>query len=374
MYLVENQTIGVFKSYFISNLHLESSCFFCCSRWRPPCWHAWCWRLRAPPRHKAAGRGRLAPTPQTWATGCPSPAPGRSYRQETNCGITHPCRTLPFHETRRLQPGFRCQELLPTQQAAVPSVGTVSSIRSAKFPLRPRFRTEHQIRTITTQLPLSQGFVSPQFNFDTAPQLKPRPPVPTNPIKFENFPKTNLPSPQAKPFLNQAPKKPQGPKFVDGYRLENASTDFAFNQKKPQSLQKLKFDAPKTESVVPNKAKSEREEVQLLYVPVESLNRGQFNFRNPVSGPQVVNSDLYQQGSPKPNPVKHTFPSDYQRPVKQSVENIHFGQDYFNYNPQVKEYDQVPKFSTISTPFPTAPPTTPKPKKLKPHQPHWPYS
>lgn len=217
--------------------------------------------------------------------------------------------------------------------------------------------------------PLSQGFVSPQFNFDTAPQLKPRPPVPTNPIKFENFPKTNQPSPQAKPFLNQAPKKPQGPKFVDGYRLENASSDFAFNQKKPQSLQKLKFDAPKTESVVPNKAKSEREEVQLLYVPVESLNRGQFNFRNPVSGPQVVNSDLYQQGSPKPNPVKHTFPSDYQRPVKQSVENIHFGQDYFNYNPQVKEYDQVPKFSTISTPFPTAPPTTPKPKKLKPHQP-----
>ncbi|XP_047996616.1 mucin-5AC [Leguminivora glycinivorella] len=211
--------------------------------------------------------------------------------------------------------------------------------------------------------PLNQGFISPQFNYDTVPQIKPRPTVPANPVKFESFPKP-LPSPQAKPFLSQAPKKlplPQGPKFVDGYRLENASNDFVFNQKKPQSLQKLKFEGPKTETVIPNKSKLEREEVQLLYVPVESLNQGQFNFRNP----QIQYST---QGLPKQNPLKQPFVNDFQRPAK-PAEHVNFGQEYYNYNPKLQEFDQVPKFSTIPTPFPTAPPTTPRPKKLKPHQP-----
>lgn len=210
--------------------------------------------------------------------------------------------------------------------------------------------------------PLNQGFIGPQFPFDTIP-MKQRSPVISNPIAF---PKSNLPSPQARPFPAQVPKKLESPKFIDGYRVENIS---ATSVKKPQSLQKLKYETfdklPKTE-MVPPKPKTEREEVQLLYVPLESLNRGQFNFRNPI--PHIMNTGKINEATQRQNLPKQTFSTDFQRPSQsQSVES--FDQDYFNnFNSQfAAPLDQV-KFSTISSPFPK-PTTTPKPKKLKPHQP-----
>lgn len=211
--------------------------------------------------------------------------------------------------------------------------------------------------------PLNQGFIGPQFPFDTAPPIKQRPPVVSNPIAF---PKTNLPPPQARPFPIQMQKKPESPKFIDGYRVENISFP---SPKKPQSLQKLKYETydkiPKTE-MVPPKPKSEREEVQLLYVPLESLNRGQFNFRGPVS--HVMNPENINQPAQRQNLPKQTFAADFQRPsISQSVES--FDQDYFtNFNSQFGAQLDQAKFSTISSPFPK-PTTTPKPKKLKPHQP-----
>ncbi|XP_026315907.1 mucin-3A-like [Hyposmocoma kahamanoa] len=210
--------------------------------------------------------------------------------------------------------------------------------------------------------PLNQGFIGPQFPFDTIP-MKQRPPIISNPIAF---PKSNLPSPQARPFPIQVQKKPESPKLIDGYRVENISVTSA---KKPQSLQKLKYETfdkfPKTE-MVPPKPKTEREEVQLLYVPLESLNRGQFNFRYPIS--HMMNTEKNNQAAQRQNLPKQTFLTDFQKPSQsQSVES--FDPDYFtNFNSQFGAQLDQTKFSTISAPF-LKPTTTPKPKKLKPHQP-----
>ncbi|XP_063834153.1 mucin-2-like [Ostrinia nubilalis] len=224
--------------------------------------------------------------------------------------------------------------------------------------------------------PLNQGFVAPQFTFDNvpaAPPVKPRQQLPSvlqNPIKFESFPK--IPSNQAKPFINQGlPKlKPEAPKFVDGYRVENLTNDYTFNKKKVQSLQKLKYEsfdkAPKIETIPP-KQKVEREEVQLLYVPLESLNRGQFNFRSPITSSQLMNTDLYSQSLPKPNPLKQPFANEAPKPLVKPVDTYSTSQEYYS-NFDAQRDDQV-KYSTNASPFPTVAATTPKPKKLKPHQP-----
>ncbi|KAJ8708262.1 hypothetical protein PYW07_010387 [Mythimna separata] len=218
--------------------------------------------------------------------------------------------------------------------------------------------------------PLSQGFVAPPLGFDNIQPQKPRLPGILNPVSFTQ----GLPgAAQAKPFLSQSQKFKSEPKLVDGYRAENVSGDFGFNvMKKPQSLQKIKFDTidkpVRPETLSPN-SKHEREEVQLLYVPLESLNRGQFNYKSPMTTSQLVNSELYSQANSRPNPLKQTFINDYQRPAAKPLEPVS-GQNYFSeFNSQLKDVDQVPKYSTIQTPFPTQPPTTPKPKKLKPHQP-----
>ncbi|RVE45019.1 hypothetical protein evm_010337 [Chilo suppressalis] len=227
--------------------------------------------------------------------------------------------------------------------------------------------------------PLSQGFVAPQYTFDNIPagpplKSRPQPQFPTSPVKFEGFQKQSLPSPQMKPFISQSTKlKPEPPKYIDGYRADNTSNDFAYHQKKKvQSLQKIKFENfdknPTVEAIPVSKPKVEREEVQLLYVPIESLNRGQYNFRIPASQPQHINTDLYSQSLPKPNPLKQAFSSEVQKPATKPVETFHSNQNFFSHYDAVRD-DQVPKFSTISSPFPTAPPVTPKPKKLKPHQP-----
>lgn len=223
--------------------------------------------------------------------------------------------------------------------------------------------------------PLSQGFISPQFGYENIPQLKQRPQIiPSPPVKYENFAKTTphqplIPTktfvnqvPVLKPFSNQA-KKPEAPKFVDGYQAENSSNDYYNQKKKPQSLQKIKFESYEKKPEQHSSPKSEREEVQLLYVPLESLNRGQFNFRSPITNSQIMNMDLYSPAAKRPSEP------EIQRPVPKPIENFP-SQNYFtDFNAQLKDIDQVPKFSTISSPFPTAPPTTPKPKKLKPHQP-----
>ncbi|KAJ2945037.1 hypothetical protein O0L34_g1933 [Tuta absoluta] len=222
--------------------------------------------------------------------------------------------------------------------------------------------------------PLNQAFVGPQFTFDSIAQPKPRPQAPliSNPVAFPKSNSGHLT--QVKPFINQVPKKIEGPKYVDGYRVEHDG----HLVKKPQSLQKLKYDSfesakvPKTE-MVPPKAKTEKEEVQLLYVPLESLNKGQFNFRSPLTSSQIFNPNSYTQNQrPGPaaaaqTPPKQTFAADFQRPVSQPIDN--FNPEFYTNLNSYKEFDQVPKFSTISTPFPTSLPTTPKPKKLKPHQP-----
>ncbi|XP_037300379.1 adhesive plaque matrix protein-like [Manduca sexta] len=223
-----------------------------------------------------------------------------------------------------------------------------------------------------SNFPLSQGFVAPPFTYDNIPQVKPRPqaiPAPQA-VKYETYSKPLPAAPQPRPAGNQAAKiKPEPPKFVDGYRAENASNEYVYTQKKkPQSLQKIKFEnaeKPKIETISQgqNVPRSEKEEVQLLYVPIESLNRGHFNFRSPISSPQLVNTDLYSQNVPRPNPLKQAL-TDYQTPVQKQLSE----QEYFTeFNSQLKDFDQVPKYST--TPYPTAAPTTPKPKKLKPHQP-----
>ncbi|CAH0598371.1 unnamed protein product [Chrysodeixis includens] len=226
--------------------------------------------------------------------------------------------------------------------------------------------------------PLSQGFVAPPFGFDTVqPQKSRLPPIP-NPVSFSQ----GLPSPQAKPFYNPSQKtKFEVPRLVDGYRAENVSSDYSFHSKKrPQSLQKIKFEGSIEKPLksvghqslsdsLSHNSKLEREEVQLLYVPLESLNRGQFNLRSPLTTSQLVNTELYSQGVPRPTPVKQTFINEYQRPVPKPLEPFS-GQNFFSdFNSQLKNDDQVPKYSTNPTPFPTQPPTTPKPKKLKPHQP-----
>lgn len=246
--------------------------------------------------------------------------------------------------------------------------------------------------------PFSQGFVGPQFAFDNVQQIKQRPQSPppaVNPIKFESFPKQGVPvSTQAKPFNNQGQKKLEPVKFVDGYRVENVSNDFSSLKRKPQSLQKIKFEnfekVPKTEMIPPNKPKLEKEEVQLLYVPVESLNRGQFNFRSPLTSAQLLNTDSFPQNQRPSPPKQQIYNNEFQRPIQKPLESFGaiqkpvldafgspqkpletFGsnQDYYNNFNAYKEIDQVPKFSTLSSPFPTTLHTTPKPKRLKPHQP-----
>ncbi|CAH2058456.1 unnamed protein product, partial [Iphiclides podalirius] len=213
--------------------------------------------------------------------------------------------------------------------------------------------------------PLNQGFVAPQLSFDTVPQTKP--------IKFENVQKTSQSQkPQVQTFITQAPKfKPDLPKFYDGYRIQNVSNDF--NTKRPQSLQKLKYDGVKTETLAQNKPQVEREEVQLLYVPLESLNSGQFNFRNPVASPHIINSDLYnqiQRQVPLKTPIINNPSTDFQKATTKAVENFNPRQEFSsNLNTQIRNFDQVPKFTTLASPFPTIPPSTSKPKKLKPHQP-----
>ncbi|KOB69784.1 hypothetical protein OBRU01_16349 [Operophtera brumata] len=163
--------------------------------------------------------------------------------------------------------------------------------------------------------PLSQGFISPQFGYENIPQMKQRPQaIPSSPVKFENFAKTTSQLSMIKPEQQSSPKV-------------------------------------------------EREEVQLLYVPLESLNRGQFNFRSPLTSSQMMNIDLYSPGAQRP----HKQAPELQKPIPKHVDNL---SNYFtDFNTQLKDIDQVPKFSTLASPFPTAPPTTPKPKKLKPHQP-----
>ncbi|XP_028039358.1 flocculation protein FLO11 [Bombyx mandarina] len=214
--------------------------------------------------------------------------------------------------------------------------------------------------------PLGQGYVSPQLSFETIP--RPQAAL-TNPVKFESFPKP-LPTPQVKTFISQPPKpQDSAPQFVDGYRAENTSNNYYSPSKKPQSLQKIKFE--NTEKVntrtepTQNGQKLEREEVQLLYVPVESLNRGQFNFRSPITSPQIVSTDIYNQGLPNPTAIKQTY-TNFQRPTPKS--EMYPEQTYVSNFNQFKT-PNVPKYSTTTSPFPTAAPTTPKLKKLKPHQP-----
>lgn len=239
--------------------------------------------------------------------------------------------------------------------------------------------------------PLAQGFVSQTIGFDNpAPQFSPqihiqhkqRVPI-SNPV---NFPKPHghehFVSNQAKPFnMPQPQQRPatNPPKFVDGYKLENNSFTFQSNKKKPQPMQKVKFESKIPETMV-NKPKSEREEVQLLYVPMDTLNRGQYSFKAPV--PNMGDPNVYSALQQKT--AQQSYVPEFQRQSSSPVEKFSFGQDFYqnyntnSYNPynpnpnplNLKEYDQVPKFSTLSTPpFATAAPTTPAPKKLKPHQP-----
>ncbi|CAG4966441.1 unnamed protein product [Colias eurytheme] len=217
--------------------------------------------------------------------------------------------------------------------------------------------------------PFSQGFVSPQFNFDTIPQMKSRPTV-SSAGKYDGFLKPQPLPPQMRPqFINPTPKiKPEAPKFVDGYRIVNNS-DFGMPKKAP-TLQKVKFDNydKSKEAVSQGKSKAEREEVQLLYVPIESLNRGQFNFRSPLTSAQILNTDPYNQNL-RVNPLKQNLAPEYQRPLTKPLETFNSQEALNDFNRQLIGFDQNSKFSTLSSPFPTAPPTTPRPKKLKPHQP-----
>ncbi|XP_047509967.1 uncharacterized protein LOC125052927 [Pieris napi] len=215
--------------------------------------------------------------------------------------------------------------------------------------------------------PFSQGFVSPNFNFDGIPQIKARPPV-ISPVKFDNFAKPI--QPQAKPFLG-LPAKPklESPKFVDGYRVENNS-EIGMKKKAP-TLQKVKFESFEKlkESTVQSKPKSEREEVQLLYVPVESLNRGQFNFRSPLTSAQAVNTDFYNQ-NPRVPPLRQNLAAEFQRPLQKPLESYNSQEALNDFNRQLIGFErESSKFSTLTSPFPTVSSTTPQPKKLKPHQP-----
>ncbi|CAH0714784.1 unnamed protein product, partial [Brenthis ino] len=218
--------------------------------------------------------------------------------------------------------------------------------------------------------PLSQGFISPQFNFDSVPQLKARPLPSINPVKFENSVKMINPIPAPiKPFITQAPKtKPEIPKYIDGYRAENNS-DYNFDKRKLQSLPKIKFeDTNKSkETGLSSNPKVEREEVQLLYMPLESLNRGQFNFRSPLTTAQLLNTEFFNQNQ-RPNPIIQNLEGEFQRPVK-SQDSFNSQEFLTSFNRQLHEMDTFPRFSTMTSPFPTNAPTTPKPKKLKPHQP-----
>lgn len=219
--------------------------------------------------------------------------------------------------------------------------------------------------------PLSQGFVAPQFSFDNIPQIKPRPQILTNQVKFETSPsKPNPPVAQhtpLKPFPSQVKINHDSPKYVDGYRAENTSDSIL--AKKPQSLQKIKYEiADKSkETFGVSKPKVEREEVQLLYVPLDSLNRGQFNFRNPLTSAQVLNTELY---NPRPNPLMQNLAAELQTPLVQPMDTFNSQEFLTNFNSRLREFDQIPKFSTATTPFTTtSPSTTARPKKLKPHQP-----
>ncbi|GBP53180.1 hypothetical protein EVAR_28523_1 [Eumeta japonica] len=221
--------------------------------------------------------------------------------------------------------------------------------------------------------PLSQGFVGPPFAFDNIPQFKP---------STVNFPKSSLPLPlQAKPFVTPQTintLKSETPDFLNVYRTENSNKSLNIPKIiKPQSLQKLTIEPfEKSSQNIQNQhknkqnAKIEREEVQLLYVPVESLNRGQFNFGNPLNTAQFVNSDLFSSALHNPNPIKQSFVTDFGKPQDKPVEAFNFGQNFYsNLNDQINLLDQMPKFSTVPTPIPIVPSTTVKPKKLKPHQP-----
>ncbi|CAB3237824.1 unnamed protein product [Arctia plantaginis] len=225
--------------------------------------------------------------------------------------------------------------------------------------------------------PLNQGFIAPPLGFENAPlQSQSR-----RPQTIQGFPMSQLGFPQAsgvplslqgKPFANPVqPVKSDIPKFVDGYRAENASNDFSFSSKKrPQSLQKIKFEGGEKvkQEIIPHRSNNEREEVQLLYVPLEQLSRGQFNFRSPLTTSQLVNTEMYSQNLPRPNKVTQNFLNDY-RPSPKPLDTFS-GQNFFSdFNTQIKDLDQVPKFTTHTTPYPTLAPITPKSKKLKPHQP-----
>ncbi|CAG9568764.1 unnamed protein product [Danaus chrysippus] len=217
--------------------------------------------------------------------------------------------------------------------------------------------------------PLSQGFIAPQFSFDGVPQFKARPQIVSNPIKFDNSPKVKVSPPNpVKPFAIQSPKlKPESPKFVDGYRVENNSANYLW--KKPQSLQKIKFETDKSKEVLGStKNNLEREEVQLLYVPLESLNRGQFNFRSPLTSPQILNTELYNQHT-RPNSGSQNIGSELQNSIMKQLENFNSQEYINNYNSPIQEIDPVARFSTTTTQAPSTSPSTAKPKKLKPHQP-----
>ncbi|OWR53137.1 hypothetical protein KGM_212653 [Danaus plexippus plexippus] len=217
--------------------------------------------------------------------------------------------------------------------------------------------------------PLSQGFIAPQFSFDGIPQFKARPQIVSNPIKFDNSPKVKVPAPNpVKQFAIQSPNlKSEAPKFVDGYRLENNSSNYLW--KKPQSLQKIKFETDKSKEVLGSaKNNLEREEVQLLYVPLESLNRGQFNFRSPLTSPQILNTELYNQHT-RTNTASQNIGSELQSSIMKQLENFNSQEYMNNYNNPIQEIDPIARFSTTTTPSPSTSPTTPKPKKLKPHQP-----
>lgn len=288
----------------------------------------------------------------------------------------------------------------PAEQSFLNQPNTLN--QPIQLTLRGRFNPQPFIPQTPEEQQYSDFRQSVQEQFQQQPQSIPQ--------AFNNQFYSNIVNPSqasALPF-SQSPKpfKQEIPRFVDGYKVENVSGQYLGGTNAKAPLPSLREKVNENSAIAPNPqimterssnyphttpsgTTVEKEEVQLLYVPLETLQNKKFDVKqflknsrkdNPlidsVGSPIQFNNQLYSPTTPNYNTRQQTQLHNIQQDLLQQALNTQNLQGSFQ-NQNYFHRQSGPKYQQPSSPtalpftqsFPSPAITTPRSKKLKAHQP-----